>query len=105
MQITFYDSTEEMFDALKTAMEDADAEVKDWQKEVKRGHCFRQEANYGFDIYGEVLEDDYTGNLQHYRFCKRYSVACPEGELGDVHLSSISGILSRDEFEQKVQAL
>ena len=105
MNITFYDSAEEMLDALTEAMEAADSKVQEWQAKIKEGDCFWQETEYGFPIYGEVLEDDYEGDLQHYRFCKCYSEACQEGELGDVHVSSVSGILSREEFEEKIQVL
>jgi len=105
MNITFYDSAEEMLDALTEAMEAADSRVQEWQKAIKKGDCFWQETEYGFNIYGEVLEDEYEGDLQHYRFCKCFSEACPEGELGDTHVSIVSGIISREEFTEKIQAL
>jgi len=106
MNITFYDSTEEMLDALTEAMEAADSRVQEWQAKIKKGNCFWQETEYGFPIYGEVLEDAYKEkHLKNYRFCKCYSSACPEGELGDIHISVVSGILSREEFEEKIQAL
>ena len=105
MKITFYDTTEEMFDALQTAMEDADSEVKDWQKALKRGHCFRQETEYGFDIYGKVLEDNYEGDLQHYRFCFCFSEACPDGEQGDVHVSVVTELLDKSTFDEMYAGL
>lgn len=86
-------------------MQKADERVQEWQKAIKKGDYFWQETEYDFNIYGEVLEDDYEGELQHYRFCKCYSSACPEGEIGDVHLSVISGILTREEFEERIQEL
>jgi len=100
MNITFYDSHEEMMEALAEAMEAADRNVKEWQKAIKRGDCFRQKTEYGFDVFGKVVEDNYTDELQHYRFCKCYSEACPEGELGDVHISVISEIIPKERFEQ-----
>jgi hypothetical protein len=106
MNITFYDSTEEMWNALGEAMEKADENTQEWQKAIKKGDCFWQETEYGFNIYGEVLEDAYhEKHLRHYRFCKCYSSACPEGELGDTHISVISGLLTREEFEEKIKAL
>jgi len=86
-------------------MQAADERVQEWQKAIKKGDYFWQETEYEFSIYGEVLENDYEGELQHYRFCKCYSSACPEGEIGDVHLSVISGILTREEFEERMQEL
>jgi hypothetical protein len=106
MNITFYENTEEMLDALTDAMETANDNTKEWQKSIKKGDCFWQKTEYGFNIYGEVLKNAYREkHLRNYRFCKCYSESCPEGELGDVHVSSISGILSREEFEEKIQAL
>jgi hypothetical protein len=90
MNITFYDSTEEMWDALGEAMESADDNTKEWQKVLKKDDCFWQETEYGFNIYGKVLKNAYREkSLKNYRFCKCYSEACLDGELGDVHVSSI----------------
>jgi len=94
-----------MLEGLSQAMQAADERVQEWQKAIKKGDYFWQETEYEFSIYGEVLENDYEGELQHYRFCKCYSSACPEGEIGDVHLSVISGILTREEFEERMQEL
>ena len=106
MNVTFYNSTEEMWDALGEAMEAADENTQEWQKAIKKGDCFWQETEYGFNIYGKVLKNAYRKkHLRNYRFCKCYSEACQEGELGDVHVSVISGILSREEFEEKIKAL
>ena len=106
MNITFYNSTEEMLDGLSQAMQEADERVKQWQAEIKKGDCFWQETEYGFNIYGEVIKNAYREkHLRHYRFCKCYSEACPEGEQGDTHVSVISGLLTREEFEEKIQAL
>jgi hypothetical protein len=106
MNITFYENTEEMLDALTDAMESADEKVQEWQKAIKKGDCFWQDTEYGFQIYGEVLKNAYREkHLKNYRFCKCYSGACPEGEIGDVHLSVISGLLTREEFEEKIKAL
>jgi hypothetical protein len=106
MNITFYDSTEEMLDALADAMESADEKVKPWQAKIKKGDCFWQGTEYGFLIYGKVLKKPYREeHLRHYRLCKCYSDACPEGEMGDVHTSIIGGLLTREEFEEKIKAL
>jgi hypothetical protein len=106
MNITFYGSTEEMLDALTDAMESADEKVKLWQAKIKKGDCFWQDTEYGFQIYGEVLRNaPKAKHLRHYRFCKCYSKACPEGESEDTHVSVISGLLTREEFEEKIKAI
>ena len=106
MNITFYSSTEEMLDDLSQAMLEADKRVKPWQAKIKKGNCFWQDTEYGFKIYGKILKNAYRKKeLKHYRFCKCYSEACPEGEQGDTHVSVISGLLTREEFEEKIQAL
>jgi len=116
LNITFYDSTEEMLDALTEAMEAADDKVQEWQKAVKKGDCFWHDTEYGFKIYGKVLKNAFCSSvtrrnenrekhLRNYRFCICYSSVCPEGERGDVHVCTIGGLLARDEFEEKVKAL
>jgi hypothetical protein len=97
---------EEMLDDLSRAMQAADDKVQEWQAKIKKRDCFWQETEYGFNIYGEVREDAYNEeHLIYYRFCKCYSSACPEGEMGDIHLSVISGILTREEFGKRIQEL
>jgi hypothetical protein len=116
MNITFYNSTEEMLDDLSRAMQEADEQVKLWQAEIKKGDCFWRDTEYGFQIYGKVLKKPFCSSvtrrnenreehLRHYRFCKYYSEVCPDGELGDVHVSVISGLLTREEFEEKIRSL
>ena len=99
VRIEFFDSVEEMFKAEQKAQEEANARVKDWQRQIKVGDCFRQETDYGFDIYGEVLEGYNAGHLENYRFCYCFSVACPEGEKGDVHICQITEVIDRERFE------
>jgi len=50
-------------------------------------------------VFGEVLEGYTEAHLRHYRFCRCYSVGCPEGELGDVHVSTVLCLVSRAFFE------
>ena len=47
----------------------------------------------------EVLDDYTEPHLRHYRFCRYFSVACPEGEVGDVHVSTVLCLISRAFFE------
>lgn len=46
----------------------------------------------GSAAMGEVLEGYPAGRLEHYRFCRCFSVAWPEGKLGDA--SRLSAIRS-----------
>lgn len=99
IRMEFFDSVEEMFEAERKAREAADARVLGWQAKIKVGDYFRQKTDYGFDIYGEVLEEHNAEFLKHYRFCYCFSVACPLGEKGDVHMSQITELISREEYE------
>jgi len=100
MTFTAYDSFEEMMDDLSKAMDAADARVKPWQTAIQKGHHFWHPTDYGFPIFGQVLEDGYKEeHLKHYRFCFCFSEACPEGEKGDVHISVIGGLISKECFE------
>jgi hypothetical protein len=58
------------------------------------------DSREGFPVFGEVLEGYPEGRPQHYRFCRCFSVVCPEGELGDVHVSTVRCIMSRGLFER-----
>jgi len=99
MHIQFFDSFEEMMAAEKEAREAADNRTHDWQKQLKPGDCFVSPTPYGFNIYGVVLQSYKQEHLQNYRLCNCYSVACPNGERGDTHVSTIAALISRETFE------
>ena len=105
MEIESFDSFDDMMKRLQKAMKAADARVRPWQAAIIPGDYFLRSTEYGFDIYGVVLKDDEPRepHLQHYRLCECYSIACQEGEVGDVHVSSIEQILSEAEFEEAKQ--
>ncbi len=83
------------------AQEETARRTKDWQKEIKKGDYFIRDSGYGFPIFGEVLDDCRSEDpaMQYYRLCDCYSVACPEGEKGDVHISTIGALISDDIFD------
>jgi len=86
-------------------MEAADARVKPWQAAVKVGDCFIADSGEeDLLVFGEVLEGYTEAHLRHYRFCRCFSVGCPEGEVGDVHVSTILAVVSRAFFEAMRQA-
>jgi len=85
---------------LREAMEAADARVKPWQAAVKVGDCFIADSGEeDLLVFGEVLEGYQEAHLRHYRFCRCFSVACQEGEVGDVHVSAVLCLVSRAFFE------
>lgn len=96
MSVQSFDSFDEMMEQMRRDQEAADARVQPWQAEVKTGDYFQRPSGYDFSIYGEVLpeEEPRDPNLRHYRFCKCYSIACVQGEMGDVHISTIERLLS-----------
>jgi len=99
VQIQTFDSFEEMQDAERKARTKADSQVQWWQARVRKGDCFKQWTEYGFYIFGEVLEEYEEEYLKNYRFCDCFSEGCPEGEIGDVHVSQITALISKDELE------
>jgi len=100
MEVESFDTVEAAGEAIARAMVAADARVVHWQTQVKPGDCFMTDPGEGFPVFGEVLEGYPEGRMQHYRFCRCFSVACPEGELGDVHVSTIVCLVSRGLFER-----
>lgn len=106
MKFTSYNTIDEMFKDLVEAREEADARVQPWQVEIKPGDLYMENTEYGFQIFGKILKSEGEGSkfyqephMKNYRLVKAFSVACPEGEMGDVHVSSITRKLSQWEFE------
>lgn len=124
VDVTFYGSFEEMQDDLGRAMNEADARVKEEQKRYRSGDIVLSDSGYGFPIFHELLDNEkivrenllkygdeyedeaiYTLDLynephmKYYRFANNYSEACPEGELGDFHISEGLYRIPREAFE------
>ena len=104
MEVEFFDSHEAAIQRLRQAMEAADARVRPWQAALRVGDCILSIVEDGLVVFGEVLEGYQEPHLKHYRFCRCFSVACPEGELGDVHVSTVACRISRQFFEEMRQA-
>lgn len=115
-----FDSYEDMQAAMTEAREKADAVVTTGQAALKPGDLvIRHDAESGLVIYSELRDpvagereagaDDaeiaYVTNLynephmRNFRFGKHFSEACPEGELGDLHVCVVVGIMDRAAFE------
>jgi hypothetical protein len=101
MAVYSFDSLDDMFEHMGQDMREADARVEPWQTRLKPGGYFMRESQHGFTIYGKILDEDEprAKGLELYRFCRAYSVACPRGELGDIHVSTIEQLISRGQFE------
>ena len=103
-------------EAEEAARKAADAQVKPTQALIKPGQYFIN-FRYGPDlpIFGEVLdikklghdeeEQEYINrsyaqsHMRFYRPTKCYSKACPEGDVGDIHLSEVDAIIDTRLFE------
>ena len=59
-----------------------------------------RKAADGLVVYGEVMESKSDVRLRRRRFFRSYSVICLEGELGDVHVSTIMRFISREALEK-----
>jgi hypothetical protein len=100
----------------RQARESADSRVNPTQAGIKPGQYFIN-FRYGSDlpIFGEILdyktlgvdevEQEYINesylqpHMKYYRPSHAFSVACPMGECGDVHLSEIDVIMGKDLFD------
>jgi hypothetical protein len=89
-----------MFSAMEMYRQRADQCMQPFQEAASVGGHYLQRSAYGFDIYGKILEDPEPrpNHLRNYRFVEAYSVACPEGELGDMHVSQIDRLITSAEF-------
>ena len=105
MPIEEFDDLEKAFQKMRQDQQAADSRVQDWQRLVKPGDYFRRYSSHGFYIYGEVLEEEEPREpgLENYRLCRAYSLACVSGEMGDIHVSIVEKILTKEEFEEAIR--
>lgn len=125
MSVKLFDSLEEMFADIEKGMEEANSSVRPFQEAIKPGDFYaRWEPNAGVMIYGEIidplqwyhdqpkpwdhdLEEEYgydkqmwdSYRMRHMRYTKSYSVMCPDGEPGSVHVAVMHAKLNREQFE------
>ncbi|MHA2025915.1 MAG: hypothetical protein ACW98U_08430 [Candidatus Thorarchaeota archaeon] len=45
------------------------------------------------------IQHEKKKNLQGFVFGAHYSVACPMGELGDIHRSTVLAVIDKEQFE------
>lgn len=105
MDFEAFDSLEEMLERMEADRQAADARVQPWQAAIKPGDYFRKDSGHGFSIYGHIEKEKEPREpeLQHYRFCHCFSVACVEGEYGDVHVSTIGALIRQELFDEAKQ--
>jgi hypothetical protein len=86
----------EMVEYLAERQRKAKDEITPVQAEMRVGdHYLMGTGEDGVLVFGEIRE---RPQLNGFCFCKAYSVCCPEGELGDAHLSAMVPI-EPEEFE------
>lgn len=111
MRVVTFESAEDIFTEIQKARAEADANTEEWQRGIIPGHCFVRIVDcYGepLAIYGEVIESPYEEDrelykephMAGYRLSRCFSSMCPEGELGDTHISTMIALLSREQFEK-----
>lgn len=129
MGIQSFDNIDDFFAAEEAARQHADSTVQGHQ-ELAPGDFFVRE-HAGIRIYGEILDaatqllngraivdledeeiDEYDDtmdlyrapHMRFYRFTRSFSQLCPKGELGDIHLSSVSRKITAEEFKAAKEA-
>jgi len=101
---TAFDNLDGLFKAMEVQRKAADSRVKPFQKDIKPGNFYLQLVE-DMAIYGEVLPDPSEVSpeeeplMPNYRFVRGFSVCCPEGELGETHVSSMDAPISKAQFE------
>lgn len=121
MEFRSYSSIDEMLDSMRKDQEAAEGRNAPWQYALKPGDLFVRSAG-GVAIYCEVLDpalpvdkgqhsqedlDELKESaawynephMKAFRFCRAFSVYCPRGELGDVHVSTASAKITPEHFE------
>jgi len=115
---------EDLFEKEIEARKAADEQVETEQSSLEPGDfCVRYA--HGLAIYSEILDaatlslrgrrledldederEEYEfvrtsyqdEHMRNYRFTRSYSCVCPQGELGDIHVSTVSRCLTHEEF-------
>jgi len=111
MNYKTFDNLEEMFDEIQENQKRADEMVHAWQRKIKEGDYFFRDYISGSErlaIFGKVVSSPYPEDremyeqphLKNHRMTRCYSVACPAGEFGDVHIASITSTITEEMFEE-----
>lgn len=127
MSVKSFGDPLEMFEEMRRNKERADQQIEDWQRSIRPTAKVIRIAEMGgrhILIYGEIIdiveserahynlndpmeaaEFDYVERRygedwqRSFRFGRFYSPLCVEGEFGQIHLATITGVLTEAEFE------
>lgn len=111
MTIKSFDNVEDLFEELNDQRAQAREKAANLQSFLEKfrepGTCFIQLHEYGFIIYARVEGSPYEEDQEllessfrdGYLFCLASSAACPEGELGSIHVSRIHAVLSPEGYQ------
>lgn len=99
MHVQVFDSWDEALEEMEESMQAADSRVQPWQTIIKPGDYVVSPCE-GDLAFSEVLEDYTEERMKHFRFVRSYSVFVPDGELGDLHISQVIGVLSQEAFAE-----
>lgn len=108
MTIMLTGSLDDFFSAEEKAREAADKRVLPFQAALTTGDKFvRYLRDYDIVVWSRVLAPDEEDreiyeqpHMAHYRQTESFSKSCPEGEIGDVHVSSVDLVVTHEQFEQ-----
>jgi hypothetical protein len=115
MKAEFFDTPEEMFEALQKQREQAKALADNLgsflEKFREPGTCFIQPHPNGVWIYGRVERSEYEEDWaveescfqDGYIYCRAASEMCPRGELGTIHVSRIACVISPELYKRAKQ--
>ncbi|MCK4817260.1 hypothetical protein KA005_15930 [bacterium] len=109
-----FDSIEEMFEAEQKAQKAAAQKTKQWQMDLVKPGSYVLRTAHDLLLFSEILDPVETAceedkehviksyaqeHMKYYRFGKHYSVACREGEMGDIHVSTILAVITKEYFD------
>ncbi|MHA2026641.1 MAG: hypothetical protein ACW98U_12145, partial [Candidatus Thorarchaeota archaeon] len=94
-----FDSWEEALEAIDSGRRAADQVTEKWQWEDIVPGCYVVRVAHGIPIFSEIEHDYKEVNMQGYVFGAHYSVACPLGELGDIHRSTVLAVIDKEQFD------
>lgn len=99
LRIRTCDSVVAILNGQGSAEKMADHRIQEWQEGIKGGDCFRRVTPDGLEIFGEVLRRYRMSDMSNWCECRCYSLVCPLGEVGDVHVSQMDELVARKHFE------
>jgi hypothetical protein len=120
MSIQSFSSFNELLESMNNDSQEADAFMAPWQRDITPNMYFlKYMPEMKVCIYGKVLdpadvsevedEDEREDilsdaeiysepHMKGYRFTECYSELVPDGELGDTHVSTMTMLLSKEQF-------